>query len=348
MDMTALVQRASDNRCSDIHLTAGEVPVFRRHGSLTAESSAAISGDDILALAPRPIDKDAPWQDLDFAADMAGRRLRVNIYRQSGKPAAAIRLLSDEIPTLESLDLPPSLRKVAGEPNGLILITGPTGSGKSTTLAAMIDYIANSRDCHIITIEDPIEYVYGSTRSLIHQRELGRDVPTFAHALRSALREDPDVILLGEMRDYETISAAVTAAETGHLVLSTLHTTGAARTVDRIIDVFPSEARAQIRIQLAGILRAVMTQLLIPLADGSGRKAATEIMIGTDAVSSLIRENKSHQLGSVIQSGANQGMHTMEACLADYLRRGLIDMEDAKRCTQNPAELDQILKFRQF
>ncbi|MEG1996899.1 MAG: PilT/PilU family type 4a pilus ATPase, partial [Clostridiales bacterium] len=208
------------------------------------------------------------------------------------------------------------LKRMADEPRGLILVTGPTGSGKSTTLASMIDYIAKTRRSHIITIEDPIEYVYHNSLALIHQREVGRDVISFSSALRSALREDPDVILVGEMRDFETISAAVTAAETGHLVLSTLHTTGAARTVDRIIDIFPPHGQTQIRTQLAGTLRGVITQQLLPLAVGGGRIAATEIMVGTDAVANLIREGKCHQLNSLIQSGGGLGMHTLDGCLA--------------------------------
>lgn len=231
--------------------------------------------------------------------------------------------------------MPPVLTKLADEPRGLILVTGPTGSGKSTTLAAMID--------HIITIEDPIEYVYQGRRSLIHQREVGADVRSFASALRSALREDPDVILVGEMRDYETISAAVTAAETGHLVMSTLHTIGAAQTIDRIIDVCPAGAQNQIRGQLAAVLRGVITQQLLPLAVGKGRCAATEILVGTDAVANLIREGKCYQIPSILQSGAALGMHSLNADLARLVSTGRITREAAERCATNKSDLKNYL-----
>ena len=223
-----------------------------------------------------------------------------------------------------------------------VLLVGPTGSGKSTTLAAMVDYINHTRADHILTIEDPIEYVYEQDQAVIHQREVGKDVCSFAGALRSALREDPDVILVGEMRDYESISAAVTAAETGHLVLSTLHTTGAAKTVDRIIDVCPVQAQNQIRIQLAGVLKGVVTQCLVPLIDG-GRIAATEVLTGTDAVLSQIREGKTHQLGSVMQSGAAAGMHTLDYDLAKLVSRGLIEKKTALKYAQDKRELEQCI-----
>ena len=233
--------------------------------------------------------------------------------------------------------------RMADEPRGLILVTGPTGSGKSTTLAAMIDHINKTRSDHIITIEDPIEYVYQGRCSLIHQREVGADVRSFASALRSALREDPDVILVGEMRDYETISAAVTAAETGHLVMSTLHTIGAAQTIDRIIDVCPAGAQNQIRGQLAAVLRGVITQQLLPLAGGKGRCAATEILVGTDAVANLIREGKCYQIPSILQSGAALGMHSLNADLARLVSMGRITLEAAERCATNKSDLKNYL-----
>jgi len=282
-------------------------------------------------------------KDLDFAYALPdGRRQRVNVFSQSGKKAATVRLLSDRIPTLESLRLPPVLGRLAAEPRGLILITGPTGSGKSTTLASMIDRINTSRAEHIITIEDPIEYVFPQKKSLIHQREVGRDVDSFAGALRSALREDPDIILVGEMRDYETVSAALTAAETGHLVLSTLHTTGAMQTVDRIIDACPAGEQNQIRTQLSGVLRGVISQCLIPCIAG-GRIAATEVLTGSDAALSMIRENKCHQLGSVMQSSAKDGMHTLNADLAGLVKTNTITAELAMQYSNDKRDLHDFL-----
>lgn len=266
-------------------------------------------------------------------------RERVNIFRQQGKLACTIRLLNDRIPTIEELQLPPILKQLADEPRGLILVTGPTGSGKSTTLAAMIDYVNASRPEHIITIEDPIEYMYERKQALIHQREVGRDVSSFAAALRSALREDPDIILVGEMRDYETISAALTAAETGHLVLSTLHTTGAAQTIDRIIDACPASSQNQVRIQLSGVLKGIITQCLIPTADGRGRTAATELLTGTDAVMNLIRESKGHQMSTIMQSGAANGMHTLNGDLARLVSLGMITRENAYKYSNDKRDL---------
>lgn len=340
-----LVSFAAANKCSDVHLTEGAVPSFRQHGLLVVPNGEIITRDDIGRFLPPDKKKELAFgHDLDFSTAFAGGRQRVNVYWDSGRMVAAVRLLSDHIPTMEELFLPPVLKTLADEPRGLILVTGPTGSGKSTTLASMVNYIGNSRRCHIITIEDPIEYVYRETHSLIHQREVGRDVESFNSALRSALREDPDVILVGEMRDYETISAAVTAAETGHLVLSTLHTTGASHTVDRIIDIFPPHGQAQIRAQLSNTLKGVITQQLVPLASGTGRIAATEIMIGTDAVCNLIREGKSHQLSSAIQSGGAAGMHTLDSCLASYVKRGIISMETAEKCAANVSDLMQFIR----
>lgn len=343
-----LIAYARQNNCSDIHLTAALPPVFRYLGVLQhpkGEGSERENNSLILSMLNQKQRQELEaGKDLDFCLQTEnGDRQRVNVYRQMGKLCAAIRLLNAHIPSLEELQLPAVLKKLADEPRGLILVTGQTGSGKSTTLAAMIDYINKKRSCHIITIEDPIEYVHRHQSSMIHQREVGSDVPSFADALRSALREDPDVILLGEMRDYETIAAAVTAAETGHLVLSTLHTTGAAQTVDRIIDVFPPHNQGQIRTQLAGVLKGIITQQLVPLATGDGRIAATEILLGTDAALSLIRESKCHQLGSVMQSGAASGMHTLDSCLARLVREQRITMEAALEKSSNPRELGQYL-----
>lgn len=341
-----IIALARQINCSDIHLTEGEEVCMRRPGRLLRlENQEPVNRELILSLTDqKKQDYLLAGHDLDFSTGIAAGRQRINIFWQSGKLAAAIRLLSDSIPSLEELKLPPVIKQLADEPLGLVLVTGPTGSGKSTTLAAMIDYINHNRSCHIITIEDPIEYIYSADKSLIHQREVGSDVESFAAALRSALREDPDVILVGEMRDYETISAAITAAETGHLVLSTLHTTGAARTVDRIIDVFPAYAQNQIKTQLAGVLKGVITQKLLPLQDGSGRIAGVEIMLVNDAIQNLIRESKCHQINSLIQSGAAAGMQTMEGSLAALVRSQQISIDTALAVSASPSELQRLLR----
>ena len=339
-----LVKAARQSGGSDVHLTVGRPCQFRINGMLVpapqtltpAETEAAI-----LSLCGEAQLRDLQaGKDLDFAFQLdSGERQRVNIYRQSGALACAIRLLNDFVPTLAELRLPDTLQRLAEQPRGLILVTGPTGSGKSTTLAAMIDHINSTRPVHILTIEDPVEYVYADKRAMVHQREVGRDVGSFSGALRSALREDPDVILVGEMRDYETISAAVTAAETGHLVLSTLHTTGAAQTVDRIVDVCPAGAQQQVRSQLSTVLKGVVTQALLPMATGGGRIVATELLIGTDAVCNLIRERKSYQLSTCMQAGGQFGMHTFDADLTNLCRRGLITRETALEWAFQPKDL---------
>ena len=297
MQIHELTALARNNKASDIHISEGLPLMFRIDGHLTeapVQLSAAETRSLILSLMDEAHREAITSEriDADFALVAPdGTRSRVNVFYQQGRAAATLRLLNDSIPTLEELAMPPVLTKLADEPRGLILVTGPTGSGKSTTLAAMIDHINKTRSDHIITIEDPIEYVYQGRCSLIHQREVGADARSFASALRSALREAADVILVGEMRDHETISAAVTAAETGHLVMSTLHTIGAAQTIDRIIDVCPAGAQNQIRGQLAAVLRGVITQQLPPLAVGKGRCAATEILVGTDAEHPAIRRS---------------------------------------------------------
>ena len=349
MQIHELTALARNSKASDIHISEGLPLMFRIDGHL-AEAPVQLSAAETRSLILSLMDEahrealDLHRLDADFAiAAPDGTRSRVNVFYQQGKISATLRLLNDEIPTMEQLGLPPVLKKLADEPRGLILVTGPTGSGKSTTLAAMIDHINKTRSDHIITIEDPIEYVYQGRCSLIHQREVGADVRSFASALRSALREDPDVILVGEMRDYETISAAVTAAETGHLVMSTLHTIGAAQTIDRIIDVCPAGAQNQIRGQLAAVLRGVITQQLLPLAVGKGRCAATEILVGTDAVANLIREGKCYQIPSILQSGAALGMHSLNADLARLVSTGRITREAAERCATNKSDLKNYL-----
>ena len=345
MQIHELTALARNNKASDIHISEGLPLMFRIDGHL-AEASVQLSAAETRSLILSLMDEahreaiTSERIDADFALVAPdGTRSRVNVFYQQGRAAATLRLLNDSIPTLEELAMPPVLTKLADEPRGLILVTGPTGSGKSTTLAAMIDHINKTRSDHIITIEDPIEYVYQGRCSLIHQREVGADVRSFASALRSALREDPDVILVGEMRDYETISAAVT----GHLVMSTLHTIGAAQTIDRIIDVCPAGAQNQIRGQLAAVLRGVITQQLLPLAVGKGRCAATEILVGTDAVANLIREGKCYQIPSILQSGAALGMHSLNADLARLVSTGRITREAAERCATNKSDLKNYL-----
>ncbi|MDE6949558.1 MAG: PilT/PilU family type 4a pilus ATPase [Lachnospiraceae bacterium] len=346
--MNDIIMTARSLGTSDIHISEGRPLLFRINGRLERASGQPQEGavrELILGMLDDGRRKRLEaGEDLDFAVETPdGNRQRVNVFRYQGKLAATIRLLNSRIPALEELKLPKVLRELAAEPRGLILVTGPTGSGKSTTLAAMIQYINENRSEHIITVEDPIEYVYQDKLSLIHQREVGEDVGSFAGALRSALREDPDVILVGEMRDYETISAAVTAAETGHLVMSTLHTTGAGQTIDRIIDACPAAAQNQIRTQLSGILKGVITQCLIPTTDGRGRTAATEILTGTDAVLNLIRENKCFQMSSVMQSSSANGMHTLNGDLCRLVRGGYITVENAYKYSNDRKDLEQFL-----
>ena len=348
--MEQLILDARRVKASDIHVTEGMPVWYRVHGKL-AKSQLQFSQEELRALLIGSMDERekeifASGRDVDFALEISdGSRQRVNIFRQQHQVAATIRLLNTEIPTLEQLKMPTRLYQMSQQPRGLILVTGPTGSGKSTTLAAMIEHINQNSDRHIITIEDPIEYKYQCKKSLIHQREVGEDVGSFADALRSALREDPDVILVGEMRDYETISAALLAAETGHLVLSTLHTTGAAQTVERIIDACPTGSQNQIRIQLAATLKGIVSQCLIPCGevDGAARIAGTELLVATDAILNLIREGKTHQISSMMQAGGNAGMHTLNMDLSRLMRQGYITKERAREYTNNPAELEQYM-----
>ncbi|MDD6038930.1 MAG: type IV pilus twitching motility protein PilT [bacterium] len=348
LDIEEIILHARERKCSDIHITAGGPVQFRIFGKMEVIEKFRLSEAECSQMILNTLDEKQrqtlfSGNDVDFAIQTRdGNRQRVNIFRDMGHLAATIRLLNNEIPSLESLGLPMTLQELADQPRGMILVTGPTGSGKSTTLAAMIDYINTNRPEHIITIEDPVEYVYEAKKALIHQREVGRDVPSFAAALRSALREDPDIILVGEMRDYETISAALTAAETGHLVMSTLHTTGAAQTIDRVIDACPASTQNQVRTQLAGVLKGVITQCLVPRIAG-GRVAATEILTGTDAVLNMIRENKCHQLNTTMQAGAIHGMHTLNNDLMKLVRQGIITPESAMRYTNDKREMETLI-----
>lgn len=348
MNINELVMEARAKGASDLHISSSIPTTWRINGTLYDCGHTITSNDAkemILSLLnDEQFAKLQDGNDLDFAFETPDFcRQRVNVFRFKGKLAATIRILNDNIPTLSALNLPGVLTRLADEPRGLILVTGPTGSGKSTTLAAMIEHINHTRAEHILTIEDPIEYVYELDKATIHQREVGSDVKSFADALRSALREDPDIIMVGEIRDYETISAAITAAETGHLVMSTLHTIGAAQTIDRIIDSCPSEKQNQIRTQLASVLKGVITQSLIPTIDGKERVPATEILIGTDAACNLIRENKCHQLQNVMQSGASLGMHSLNFDLSRLVAEGKISKENALAVSPDKSDLMEYL-----
>lgn len=340
MRFQELIEFAKREKCSDVHITVGTSLAIRQFGTLKMLEeipTAQESTDMILeCLTEKEREQVLGGEDLDLAIMMpSGVRLRANIYHQRNNLAATYRILNDKIPTFDELEIPKAVRKLINEPRGLILITGPTGSGKTTTLASMIDYVNKNQAKHVITIEDPIEYVYYHAKSMIHQREIGKDVPTFEKALHSALREDPDIILVGEMRDFETISAAITAAETGHLVLSTLHTSSAAQTIERIIDAYPAHGQSQARTQLANVLKGIVTQVLVPLEDKDGMTMATEVLLNSDAIANQIRENKTHQITSTIISSGTAGMHTMNADLKRLEREGRISKATALKFCSN-------------
>ncbi len=347
MTFEEFIMQAREMNASDIHLTVGAPTVVRVNGELRkyTELSDQVVNRTILNILSAEQEKMlTEGKDIDFSFELKnGARQRVNVFRQSGKLAACIRLLNAEIPTLDELKMPPVLLDFAKKRRGLVLVTGPTGAGKSTTLAAMVEYINRTRACHIITIEDPIEYRYTQQKATIHQRELNRDVTSFGDALRSALREDPDVILIGEMRDYETISLALTAAETGHLVFGTLHTSSAAQTIDRIIDACPIHAQEQARSQLANMIQGIIAQSLVPTADGKNRVAAVEIMVGTDAIKNLIRSNKIPQMETTMQAATSQGMATLNTSLAKLYQTGVISYETALEYSTDRAEMEKKL-----
>lgn len=339
-----LLRLVVERGASDLHLGVGVPPILRIDGQLQPTNYEKLGAQDTQRmiydiLTDEQIQRFEANLELDFSYSIAKvSRFRVNAYRDKGTVAAAFRMIPARIPTIRELGLPSILEDLTRKPRGLILVTGPTGSGKSTTLAAMVNQINSERSLHIITIEDPIEYLHFHKFSIVNQRELGMDTKSFANALRSALREDPDVILVGEMRDLDTISTAITCAETGHLVLATLHTNNAPQTVDRIVDVFPPEQQEQIRFMLSNNLEAVLCQQLLPRAGMPGRICAMEIMIASPAVRNLIRESKAHQLTSVIQTSANQGMQTMDQGLRDLYQRGVISYEEALSRAMNPDE----------
>src|SRR5215207_7038070 len=341
MDVTALLTFASQAGASDVHLSSGEPPMIRLHSEMKRLDHPALSREkvhdmiyDIMNDGQRKSFEER--LELDFSFDMGAiGRFRVNVFMQQRGEGVVFRTIPSKILSIEQLGLPPILKRMTDKEKGLILVTGPTGSGKSTSLAAMVDYLNNTFEGHIITIEDPIEFVHKSKKCLVNQRELGVHTLSFSNALRSALREDPDIVLVGEMRDLETIQLALTAAETGHLVFGTLHTSSAAKTVDRIIDVFPAAEEEMIRAMLSESLRSVISQTLCKTKDGSGRIAAHEIMVGTPAIRNLIREAKVAQMYSAIQTGGALGMQTLDQNLQDLVKRNLIGMPEARTKAAN-------------
>jgi twitching motility protein PilT len=341
MDITQLLAFGVEQGASDCHLSAGEPPMLRVHGDLKKVDGAALSAEDVHALifdimndAQRKTFQETLECDFSFALGETAR-FRVNVFMQRKGEAAVFRTIPTKVLTLDELGMPPILKQLCDKEKGLILVTGPTGSGKSTTLAGMIDFLNESFEGHILTVEDPIEFVHKSKKCLVNQRELGPNTQSFANALRSALREDPDIILVGEMRDLDTIQLALTAAETGHIVFGTLHTSSAPKTVDRVIDVFPPNQQAQIRAQFAESIEAVITQTLCK-KKGGGRVAALEILTGTTAIRNLIREGKIHQIPGTMQVSQKDGMQTMDMALTTLVNRGLVTREEAQAKSMNP------------
>ncbi|MFA5243174.1 MAG: type IV pilus twitching motility protein PilT [Sulfuricella sp.] len=341
MEISDLLAFSVKNKASDLHLSAGLPPMIRVNGDVRRINVDSLDHKGVHGMV-YDIMNDGQRKfyeenlEVDFSFEIPGlARFRVNAYNQNRGAAAVFRTIPSKVLTLEQLNCPPIFKDIADQPRGIVLVTGPTGSGKSTTLAAMINHINENEYGHILTVEDPIEFVHESKRCLINQREVGPHTLSFSNALRSALREDPDIILVGEMRDLETIRLALTAAETGHLVFGTLHTSSAAKTIDRIIDVFPAAEKEMVRSMLSESLRAVIAQTLLKTKDGSGRVAAHEIMVGTPAIRNLIRENKIAQMYSAIQTGQNLGMQTLDQCLTDLVRRNVVAPNEARTKAMN-------------
>lgn len=350
MFINELLKQAVQQGASDLHISAGAAPALRLNGQLESLDGHPLQPDETLALAKQVLNKEKYETliqigevDLSYTSPGLGC-FRVNVFFQQGAVSIACRVISTEIPTIDSLGLPEAVKMLARRSRGLIIVTGPTGSGKSTTLAAMINLINEEKFCHILTLEDPIEYLHMKKKSIINQREIGRDSKTFPNALRAGLRQNPDVILVGEMRDLETISIAITAAETGHLVLATLHTMDAPQAVERIIDVFPPNQQDQIRAQLANTLAGVISQRLLRRQDGTGRIAATEILVSTPAVRNLIRDKKVHQIYSFMQTGAKFGMQTMDNHLQTLIEKGHVNAEEAM---EHAIDVEAIARFLQ-
>jgi twitching motility protein PilT len=335
---------------SDLHLTAGSPPVVRVHGELErierypALTPRALQGMIYAILPQKMRERFEQELELDMSYSLPGRaRFRVNVYQQRDSVGAAFRVIPYEIKTIDSLGLPPVVADLARFPRGFVVVTGPTGSGKSTTLASMVDVVNEERHGHIMTVEDPIEFLHKHKSCIVNQREVGADTHGFSQALKHVLRQDPDVILVGEMRDLETISTAITAAETGHLVFATLHTQDAPQTIDRIIDVFPPHQQQQVRVQLSTTLQGVVTQQLVPTSDGKGRAAACEVMVATPAIRNLVREGKVHQIYSAMQAGGRFGMQTMDMALAAHVKAGRITQQMAFERCHDPEELERLI-----
>jgi twitching motility protein PilT len=348
-DFAEVLLQVMERNASDLHLTAGSPPMIRHHGRLHALDYPRLTPETTRQVVYSILTNDqrqkleTDWQ-VDLAYSIPGKaRFRVNAYFQRAAVSAAMRLIPQEMPKLDSLGLPPVLEDFTKKPRGFVLVTGPTGSGKSTSLAAMLDLINETRYEHILSIEDPIEFLHKHKNCIVNQRELGADTKSFAQGLKAGLRQDPDVILVGEMRDLETISTALTAAETGHLVFATLHTQDTAQTVDRIVDVFPPEQQQQVRVQLSVALQGIVTQQLLPTADGQSRCVATEVLVPTPAVRNLIREGKTHQIYSALQTGGQFGMQTMDASLAQLVRQHKITRELAESRSSAPEELRRLM-----
>jgi twitching motility protein PilT len=349
MDIGEILKDTINSQASDLHLAVGVPPMVRVDGRLQSLDYPVVSPNEARELVYSILSQDqrqkleTDWE-VDLSYSLYGQaRFRVNAYFQRGTLGAAFRLVPVAIKNVEELGLPKVVHSFCYKPRGFVLVTGPTGSGKSTTLAAIIDEINSTRDDHIVTIEDPIEFLHQHKRCVVNQREVGTDTKAFPTALRSALRQDPDIILIGEMRDLETIQIALTAAETGHLVFATLHTQDCPQTIDRMIDVFPPFQQEQIRVQIAATLEGVLTQQLLPKASGQGRTAACEVLISTPAARNLIREGKTHQLYTVMQTGGQQGMQTMNASLADLVRRGQVTKDLAMKRSSSPDDLERLL-----
>lgn len=349
MDISELLGFTKQQGASDLHLSAGLPPIIRLHGSLRRLKMDPLSKEEIHKMLFSVLNEEQRKRferdfELDFPYQVSGvARFRVNAFQHERGEGVAFRVIPSETPTLAQLNMPPVLAEMALKEKGLILVTGPTGSGKSTTLAAMVNHINENKFCHIITIEDPIEFLHVSKNSLIHQRELGGHTHSFSKALRSALREDPDVILVGEMRDLDTTSLAITGAETGHLVMGTLHTNSASKTIDRTIDIFPTDSRDQVRTMLAESIIAVIAQTLIPRKDGKGRVAALEILIANAAIRNLIREGKTFQIPSIVQTSQHLGMQSIDFHLKELVTKGIITKEEALKKASDPKSFGEIV-----